>query len=237
MTSFLWLPCHSTSLPAHRGERKKGSHGNEAFTHSCFPSLNLLFMHGPFPSPNSTTVISAGGVTTDGAQRLCIYTSQARCWGDAALWGWEDLFFSPLQFLTTGLSVILHDIWETNYLRHSCSPQERFDITAVKFLTNLKVKNEAFFWVGWEGVELSWPSTPQGLSAYTQPYEISSISRKVRALNLPRYKKDGLGFGGCINYFTVKYDQKAKDKKALKQCSIQRWRLGVGQHQQHAQGI
>lgn len=166
-------------------------------------------MHGPFPSPNSTTVISAGGVTTDGAQRLslCICTSQARWWGDAAPWGWEDLFFSPLQFLRTGLSVILHDIWETNYLRHSCSPQERFDITAVKFRTNLKVINEAFFWVGWEGVELSWielswvdrQHLKDFLHRHRKSYEIHSVSRKVRALNLPRYKKDGLFFRGCVH--------------------------------------
>lgn len=117
------------------------------FIHSCFSSWNLLSVHGPFTSPTSNTtnritVMSAGGVTTDGAQRLslCIGTSQARCWGDAAPRGWEDLF-SALQFLRTGWSAILHGIWETNYLRRSYSPQERFDVTALRFLANLKVLN------------------------------------------------------------------------------------------------
>jgi len=145
------------------------------FTRSCFPSRNS--MHDPFTSPTSNTtnriaVMSAGGVTTDGAQRppLRICTSQARCWGDAAPWGWEDLFFSALQFLRTGWSAILHDIWETKYLWHSYSPQERFDVTTLRFLANLKVKNETFFWVRWEGVELTihQETAPQGLSAYTR---------------------------------------------------------------------
>lgn len=54
------------------------------------------------------------------------------------------MFFSSLQFLRTGWGAILRDIWETNYVRLSSSPQERFDVTALRFLANLKVKNETF---------------------------------------------------------------------------------------------
>lgn len=38
----------------------------------------------------------------------------------------------------------------------------------------------------------------------------------MRALNLPRYKKDGLFFGGCINYFTVKYEQMLGRKQKIR---------------------
>lgn len=46
-TSFLWLPCHSTSLPAHREERKKDSHGNEASLIPAFPAyiFSLCMAH------------------------------------------------------------------------------------------------------------------------------------------------------------------------------------------------
>lgn len=86
-TLFSWLLCHSASLPAHREE---GVAWKSDSAHSCFPSRNLLSMHGSFASPTGSTtnriaVISAGGVTTDGAQRLSQYEriSQERCWGDA----------------------------------------------------------------------------------------------------------------------------------------------------------
>lgn len=70
---------------------KKGLHGSKtslipAFPAEIFSLCMARLLSQQAGTTNRIAVISAGGVTTDGAQRLPQYKriSQERCWGDAA---------------------------------------------------------------------------------------------------------------------------------------------------------